>query len=197
MRLLEIKINDGIIKQIEQEILGFAVMQPKYYSSLRQEDDYKANMEIVLPLVKKFGIDGANAIYRAVKTYIANFYGRMNNSLRSGKIPKNTNLIDAYVATAPKYKGNVLYRGLDRDFFNSLKIGEVITDPAFMSTTANLKVALYFSKKRKVGGVLEITGVSNAAAKSPNLSEAEYILPRNSSLKIVSITGKTVQAVLL
>lgn len=164
--------------------------RPERIASLRDEPAYKNAMPLLLKLSKKIGVEKLVAARKALGVYSNTFYGRMNNSLRAGKLPKNTDLIDLYLEHAPKSKANVMYRGLSGEFFKTLTVGQILVDPAYVSITGDLEVATYFSKKGKKGGVLEIHGVANRAVKMPReTDEDEYLLPRGCSFKIISIDG--------
>lgn len=187
--------EEDIINAIEQDIFLFRVHRPSSYPARRQTPGYIREMQLILPIVKVVGIKTGIELYKAVRLYTTTFYGRMNNSLRAGKLPKNANLIDQFISLAPKIKQNTLYRGLSGEFFSTLSVGQTIKDDAFVSTTTDFAIAKHFSSRKTKGGVLEISGVAGVAVKIPEKQsndtqdefESEYLLPRGCTFKVMSI----------
>lgn len=179
----------NIVDEIEYKILRLDLYQERYRDDIRQRPEHQHQLAILLELSKHHPIEHLSKIFDAIRRYSVSYYGRMNNSLRSGKLPSSTNLIDQYVAGAPKIQSDVVYRGLGRDAFNSLTPGEMFVDPAFVSTTGDIKTAEYFSKRKQKGGVLVIHGVAGIAVPGIRIGEDEYLLPRNSKFKVISKEG--------
>jgi len=186
--------EDELVYQTEKIIFN-----PKEPSDeLRKETGYKRELSRLLPIVKKFGIKKAREINKAVRKYTATGYGRMNKSLRTGKLPSNASLIDQYIEIAPKFKGSKLFRGIGKDLFQyitSLQSKKII-EKAFMSVTKDRSTADSFANKGK-GGILILTGALNKATQAPlpymyRDGEAEFIFPRNTRLEIIKVRGSEI-----
>jgi len=191
-------------QQIEQELLGFDLLQPKRYEENRSLPGYKRELNRLMPIVKKLGIEKTKELERAVGGYTATLYGRMNKSLRADSIPPKAALIDQYVEVAPKFKGKELYRGIGKDLFQTILSSKSkdFIDKAFMSATENLATAEHFATRKGKGGVLVLTGAISKAAQAPLYyrykdGESEFIFPRNTQLKITKIDGNTIYATIL
>lgn len=199
--------NDAdIINQIEQDLFYFKYYEKKYHKKEREQQGYKRELKIALPMVKKFGFDKAAEMYKAAKKYTATVYGRMNKSLRADKTPAKTNLIDQYIAAAPKFKGTVLYRGIGKELYQKLITtkSKNFIDKAFMSSTTEYSTAEHFAKRTGKGAVLVLTGALAKAAQAPNSitigdseGEAEYIFPRNTRMRITKIEGDKIHIKIL
>ena len=190
-----IDFDKKLIKDLENKVFKFNILGPN-----RTAKGFKRELSIVLQLAKKFDPDTVAKIYKAVKTYTGTNYARMNNSLRVGKLPNNTELIDNYIKYSNKLDANILYRGVSAGFFSTLKLGDTFTEPSFLSTTTDLNIAISFSKKNKVGGVLYISNVNNLGVKTPepiimsdNSGEHEFLLPRGLKFKVLSIDKNKAQ----
>lgn len=170
-------------------------LSPKQRAAYRLERDYIETLRLVLPIARALGAAQAIKSFWAVGQYTTTFYGRMNTSLRAGKLPKGTADIDAYIRHVVPITANVVYRGVGKEFFSTLEVGNTYTDAAFVSVTSSKDIATYFSKKGRKGGVLEISGVKSVAvpAAACNPDEREYLLPRGSSFKVISIEGSSVK----
>lgn len=165
----------------------FGLFKPEYRDTLRSKPEYKETMETAQYLVEGLGKERALEAWKTTDKYTATTYGRLNKSLRDGKVPKNTKQIDDYVEHAPKVQKDVVYRGVDATVWNTLKNGTTFTDKAFVSTTTDRDTAKYFSGRKKKGGILIIEGVKNKAARVPKSRESEFLLPRNSKFQVVSL----------
>jgi len=190
--------ND-LVYQIEQELLKFDLVQNKYHAEERKQPGYKRELNRLLPIVKKLGIQKVKELDSAVRGYTASLYGRMNKSLRADKLPPKATLIDQYIAIAPKFSGSELYRGVGKELYLTIITAKSkkFIDKAFMSTTEDYTTAEHFASRTGKGAVLILTGALNKAAQAPlpmmiAEGEAEYIFPRNTRMEITKIDGNTI-----
>lgn len=197
MRYSEIlyETSSTSLSDFDRIILNLDLYKPEVVQQVRKTKAYAELVKIWTPLVDAVGVKKAGEIKKATRRYEASAYGRMNNSMRSGATPKNSDLIALYIQYMPKFKGSTLYRGVGKDFFNTLEVGETFTDMAFVSTTSLKNVALHFAKRKSKGGLLVITGATNKAAMMPASmpeligkpwGEGEYLLPAGSTFKVLS-----------
>lgn len=100
-------------------------MQTKYHKQERQQPGYKRELNRLLPIVKKLGIEKTKELNEATQGYTANLYGRMNKSLRADKLPPKAVLIDQYIEVAPKFAGSELYRGIGKELFQTILSAKV------------------------------------------------------------------------
>ncbi|MGP2469970.1 DUF2213 domain-containing protein [Yersinia sp. 2540 StPb PI] len=131
----------------------------------------------------------------AISSYSGDNFLKINNQLRKGdSSDPDVKRIDSAVDKGT-LSGETLYRGMSKDDAKKLfpdgniKKGMTVSDPAFLSTSNEKKIAGMFS----VGGVmLEIdpeVGAKglNVTELSSNKHESETLLPRNAELEVVSI----------
>jgi len=187
--------NDTVA-QIEQELLRFDLVQNKYHNEERQKPGYKRELNRLLPIVKKVGIEKTKELNKAAQGYTASLYGRMNKSLRADKLPPKAALIDQYIEVAPKFTGSELYRGIGKELYQTIITARSknFIDKAFMSTTEDYTTAEHFARRTGKGAVLILTGALNKAAQAPlpmmmAEGEAEFIFPRNTRMEITKIDG--------
>lgn len=97
-----------------------------------------------------------------------------------------------------------VYRGIKGnglDFFESLNAGDVFTDKGFFSTTLDTNIATKFSVAGSMyqGIVMRLNlpigtkGLFTSSVtglQAPSSREAEFVLPRNSSFKVLNNQGK-------
>ncbi len=190
---------DKLVRQIEQELLRFDLVQTKYHKQERQLPGYKRELNRLLPIVKKLGIEKTKESNEAVQGYTASLYGRMNKSLRADKLPPKVVLIDQYLEAAPKFAGSELYRGIGKELFQTILSAKSknFIDKAFMSTTEDYTTAEHFARRTGKGAVLILTGALNKAAQAPlpmsmKDGESEFIFPRNTRMEITKIEGNKV-----
>lgn len=195
--------ND-LVYQIEQELLRFDLVQNKYHNEERQQPGYKRELNRLLPIVKKVGIEKTKELNNAVQGYTSTLYGRINKSLRADKVPAKSSLIDQYVEVAPKFSGTELYRGIGKELFQTIISSESknFIDKAFMSATQDKGTAEGFARRTGKGGVLMLTGALNKAAQVPipvfeAEGESEFIFPRNIKVEITKIEGDKIFAKVL
>lgn len=195
--------ND-LIQQIEQELLGFDLVQTKYHKKERQLPGYKRELSRLLPIAKKVGIEKTKELDNAVRGYTATLYGRMNKSLRADKLPAKATLIDQYIEVAPKFSGKELYRGIGKDLFQTILSSKSknFIDKAFMSATEDYTTAEEFASRTGKGAVLILTGALNKAAQAPlpmvmAEGEAEFIFPRNTRVNLTKIEGDVIYMTVL
>lgn len=201
--LLEIGA-DNLVQQIEQELFRFDLIQTKYHKEERQQLGYKRELNRLLPIVKKLGIEKTKELDKAVRGYTASLYGRMNKSLRADKLPPKAALIDQYLEAAPKFAGSELYRGIGKELFQTILSAKSknFIDKAFMSATEDRTTADHFAKRTGKGGVIILTGAINKAAQAPlpmsmKEGESEFIFPRNTKMEITKIDGNEIHVKVL
>jgi hypothetical protein len=150
-------------------------------------------------------------------------YGVVNTLLREGEqgmfpgeIKRGNELvglIDSVIEKAPTLKeGIVTYRGIwgqeALSVFTNMKPGDTFIDSGFSSTSLNRKIAENFARSNQANGgiVLEIVnpkgskGIFPLATRTEIVkeyveytSEKEWLLPRNSKFKVLSVEGKNVK----
>jgi hypothetical protein len=155
----------------------------------------------------------------AIEEYAAGGYTRINGTLRGlteeqmrtvnwtdklrARIPQEIKSLDEVIASAPKLKEElVTYRGVQgelSEILSGLKAGDEYTDLAFMSTSKSPKVAkaFAFGKNGKVIKIINPKGTQGLDMTDfiddPEY-EAEWVLPRGSKLKIISVLGNVITA---
>lgn len=131
----------------------------------------------------------------AVSSYSGDNFLKLNSDLRKGKADDpDVARIDSAISKG-SLNGGTLYRGMSREDAKKLfpggdiKKGMVVSDPAFLSTSKEKKIAGMFS----IGGVmlqietkqgdqgLDVTGMSS------NKHEDETLLPRNAKMEVVGV----------
>lgn len=154
----------------------------------------------------------AEQIKEVVESYGAGGYTRINGTLRGkteaemktvfwsdytrSELKKELALMDRAMEVAqPLEKELVTYRGVKgrlADALDELKVGDEYTDLAFMSTSTSPKVAQAFSfgTNSKIMKIVNPKG-SKGLDMSKFIDDAEYesefVLPRGSRLRVVSI----------
>lgn len=131
----------------------------------------------------------------AISSYSGDNFLKINTQLRSGdKSDPDVARLDSAIDKSA-LGGETLYRGISRDDAKKLfpngeiKKGMTVSDPSFLSTSTEKKIAGMFS----IGGVmLEIETQPGAKGLdvtnlSSNKHESETLLPRNAKLEVVSI----------
>ncbi|HEI6818029.1 TPA: DUF2213 domain-containing protein [Yersinia enterocolitica] len=131
----------------------------------------------------------------AISSYSGDNFLKINTQLRQGdSSDPDIKRIDSAVDKG-SLSGETLYRGMSRDDAKKLfpdgniQKGMTVSDPAFLSTSNEKKIAGMFG----VGGVmLEIAPEAgakglNVTELSSNKHESETLLPRNAELEVVSI----------
>lgn len=140
----------------------------------------------------------------AAKTYTGNDYSWMNNFYRKGKdlseLTKGEKSIlasmDSLFTKARTTAPLVLYRGMGlKHFDHQLKIGEVLTDKGFMSTSSSFKAAENFKKSHLKSAIFEIHAPAGSSALSlRDISkipkEEEFLFNRGTRMKIVDVKNK-------
>lgn len=131
----------------------------------------------------------------AISSYSGDNFLKINTQLRQGdSSDPDVKRIDSAVDKG-SLSGETLYRGMSKDDAKKLfpdgniQKGMTVSDPAFLSTSNEKKIAGMFG----VGGVmLEIAPEAgakglNVTELSSNKHESETLLPRNAELEVVSI----------
>lgn len=182
------------INYVEQKMLALDLYQTKYQEKKRNEPDFKWNKKVLLSLLDVYDISEVEEIFDAMRIWSTNQYGRFNNSLRAGKTPKTTKWIDMYMHHGPKVGGGTVYRGVDGEFFRSLKKGSTITDKGVSAASTDRGIAEYFATRKSKGGVMEIAGAAGLAVTNfiyGGTDEEEVLFPRNTKFKILDINDNT------
>ncbi len=131
----------------------------------------------------------------AISSYSGDNFLKINSDLRKGKDEDHdVARIDSAIGKG-SLEGGTLYRGMSREDAKKLfpggdiKKGMVVSDPAFLSTSKEKKIAGMFS----IGGVmlqietnkgdkgLDVTGLSS------NKHEDETLLPRNAKMEVIGV----------
>ncbi len=131
----------------------------------------------------------------AISSYSGDNILKINSDLRKGKDEDpDVARIDSAIGKG-SLEGGTLYRGMSREDAKKLfpggdiKKGMVVSDPAFLSTSKEKKIAGMFS----IGGVmlqietnkgdkgLDVTGLSS------NKHEDETLLPRNAKMEVIGV----------
>lgn len=131
----------------------------------------------------------------AISSYSGDNFLKINSDLRKGKDEDpDVARIDSAIGKG-SLEGGTLYRGMSREDAKKLfpggdiKKGMVVSDPAFLSTSKEKKIAGMFS----IGGVmlqietnkgdkgLDVTGLSS------NKHEDETLLPRNAKMEVIGV----------
>lgn len=153
----------------------------------------------------------------AIEGYQNDGYIAVNNGLRSNatmldpELQRNIDRIDHVIDVAPPLaKDTMLYRGFrGGSGVENLQVGSVLTDSAFTSTTARKDFAQKWAGDDKDGYVMSIQAPAGTKGVIPKFAsnslyqdgsyfdyEAEFLMPRNTSMEITSInhTTKTIEA---
>lgn len=132
----------------------------------------------------------------AVAMYTGSAYRKMNNKLRTGAPlgdnAKTVEALDKAIAKSKATQDLVVVRGLTSDAvqaMGALKVGAVLSDKGFISTTTNAEIAQAFSGggyglKIRVPKGASILPVKHLSSHS---HEDELVLPRGSSFKITEM----------
>lgn len=142
-------------------------------------------------------------IQTSIKHYTNGSYNALNKALRSGQPMSEAQAtlaahLDAAIRKSKISEDTTVYRGIAEPakFFGSdVKIGTVIVDNGFISTSKNTSTATNFGGQGLVAKIKLPKG-SSAMDVSPlslHSSEKEVLLPRGSMFKIVGVSGKTVE----
>ena len=147
----------------------------------------------------------------AISAYQSNISYGLNRALRDPQISDDgymgtVNSLDKAIETAPALSEElVAYRGVKGDgseFFKKLKVGDTYEDKAYTSTTIDPGVAqqfgitsidgLVFRMKLPVGtkGIFPSGYHEPMYGWTPSMTEAEFLIPRNSNFKVVAQRGK-------
>ena len=184
------------VSYIEENVLKIKISQEQFWKEERQSEGYQRELQIFEVLVPKLGVEKAVEVYKATQLYTVTLYGRINNSLRVGEVPKSAHLIDEYIlAFSGKQKYDTLYRGVGKEFFNKLKEGYSYVEKGYSSTSSSIKTGVTFQKRKGAGGLFTIKNTKNKGAPAPlswkmnNKGEQEILLPRNTKFNIVKIEG--------
>lgn len=140
---------------------------------------------------------------QALADYTAGGYVGVNDGLRDDdideKIQEQIELIDSAIQNTPNLPSDTkLYRGLTSEAYNDafnngdLVVGDVIIEDGFMSTSIGQETPWLFTSKKNNGVFYEIlapkgtTGIYVEPVTTQE-GELEWLLPKGTNLKIVSI----------
>jgi hypothetical protein len=149
----------------------------------------------------------------AVRNYESRLGYDMNEALRDPQISTDAyketiDLLDDAIKVAPALSSELVsYRGVKGNglkFFESLKVGDTFQDRGYTSTTIDAGVAqqfggsqpyydgLVFRMQLPAGtkGIFPSGYQTPTNARTANMTEAEFLLPRDSKFKIVGQRGK-------
>jgi hypothetical protein len=151
----------------------------------------------------------ADSFKKVVRSYQGAYGREINEALRDPLISEeqwqdDIDGLDNAIKAAPGVsEPTIVYRGIrgnGLDFFNSLKSGDVFQDKGFISTTLDTQIAFDFATAGNLyeGVVMKIKlpigtkGLFPAGVTGLEFAgyESEFILPRDSKLKIVNNKGK-------
>jgi hypothetical protein len=166
---------------------------------------------------------GKESIIKALMDYQSTNFENINTELRYEKpSTENKKIISEIDNVATKKTTEPLYKGMDSDFVKALKskykikdisdieelkrklINKDIKDKSFMSTSKDLNIAADFARDKGTGitAIIQINGEKTGVDLNDYLNNAktnkekEFLLKRNSSLKItdvkISKTGKLI-----
>lgn len=136
----------------------------------------------------KGGMLNNKEAHDAYHYYIMNRYRAINQAFRldmdKGHLDKSKlDNLDKFCKTFSMSKNQILWRGTSEKYFQNLEVGDTFTDKGFCSTSISRSVAhgyynnnLLFKIRAKKG---QIFGAGDYRSY-------EYILPRNTSFKVVS-----------
>lgn len=104
----------------------------------------------------------------------------------------------------PLDENTILYRGMRGEGISDFKVGDVLTDKAYMSTTIHKEFADRWANNLTSGYIIKIEAQAGQKGLITNFytadttfaDEYEFLLPRNTSIQITSINieNKTVGA---
>lgn len=188
------RISSNDEKKIEPIRLEDKFAMGNYFNLYNEEIESKVNKNQINSLEK----------YRDLR------YFQLNRQLRQGEDvsgDRDVKNLDGAISKVETKHDLSLYRGLDKngkEFFNSLKVGEVFTDPAYSSTTLN-KDAIESFKEGSGGYEIEIVArkgskampMQNIGEEGIYDEEFEFLLPRSSNFKVLEKKGNTVKVELL
>ena len=150
-------------------------------------------------LVKNYSLFGSYFINQYLRKY--GCCSRLEN-IPKGVIPLKNSILEnqiklmiKLIGSAPKFtQGHTVYRFIESDYyFENLKIGDIYTDPSFMSTTRN---PFIYQENYNFGYILmkiripaNQIGIGLCIESFSNFpTEEEIILPPTSKYKLVSIS---------
>jgi len=154
--------------------------------------------------------DISHNVFGAVQHYTQEGYLYINDDLRSGRPVKDKaiSILDSAISESKVVQPFTLVRGIserglgDMTKDSDIKVGSVLKDKAFISTTRDVGTALSFStdeENSQLGYVMKIKvpaglNVLYAGDSSFNDGEDEFILPRGSTFKVTAIKGNVITA---
>lgn len=131
----------------------------------------------------------------AIGEYSGHAYADINDALRSGhplddEYDVYRDALDGALQRSSAPADMIVYRGLSKKMLPNLKIGGLVSDKAFVSTSIDEEEARKGFGIGKILATISIPkGSSGAyiASLSPNPDEREWLLPRNATFKVLSL----------
>jgi len=135
--------------------------------------------------------------------YTGSEYSHINYALRSGQDHYKMSEIDSAIAKSSAKKDLVVARGISRAAMikivanagGEIKIGDVITDKGYASTTRRASTAASFAGGQGYGLKISIPKGARALPVkefSNHPDEDEFLLPRGSSFRVTRIVGNII-----
>ncbi len=141
-------------------------------------------------------IPPTEAEIEALTAYTGSDFAEINEALRSGHIPPELEpaiaTLDSVLGRQLLRRARTVYRGLDLGEVEELGEGDVITEPAFMSTTSDVHIARRFAGDESASPVvLEVLAPGEArgmdvAHLSEHPHELETLFARGARLRVLS-----------
>ncbi len=135
----------------------------------------------------------------AISNYTNTGYEGINGYLRTNSVPygfqqealdAQIKLIDDAIATSPKLDTlPALYRGVDDEAprFLQSAVGDIIPEPAYMSTTLSKKTADEFTNGVGAVLIIENPGAARGVTANNAYESSEYILQRGLNMQVIEV----------
>lgn len=190
-------IRGKVVKITDERVMIDAgtAKRPRFISAKR-EDAYRPQKVISKPLDDLFHTEAQltnylnnvapRAEYDAVSVYKGPSFARLNSQLRKGGSPdtKTVRNLDAVIEKNSLGTDTTLYRSFH--FPADQGVGSIFSDKAFMSTSSKRAVAERFEN---VGGKRTLVRIQAKKGQRgghfTGQEEAEFVLPRNTRIRIV------------
>ncbi len=207
------QINFSNINQLEKDTVCFFSVNKCKNPYIKKFKKLTSDFKLSFKSQNNIDIENQNAL--VMGQYKRGFDKEINQSLRLGIASPDTmskiNCIDKiFERVKPSESDVILYRGIHirqnssySEKLNKLKTGDILEEPAYLSTTSNLKTAAMFSgesgngylfvinvpKGSKMVEVESYRGNENYDIVAGLINdEEEMLLPRGVKLKINNIT---------
>jgi hypothetical protein len=172
---MEFRINSDISKSPEFENMGKILA-----SDIEKKTGNKISNKEACVMIK------------AIKDYAGSL--SEYKKIRSGIPPETAKAIEKLISVSPKFEGNV-YRGMsfsDDSFVKQLKTGSEIDMKGFSSWSSDKKHSLKFSKRNKIGVIIEMKNKSGVSIThlSKDYNEKEVLVSGKSKIMINKVVNK-------